>query len=277
MAARYRIGMGQILVEGGKPEANLRRAAAAVRHAAEQGCRLVVLPECLDLGWTDPSARDLAQPIPGSHADVLLEAAQQARIHVAAGLVERAGDRFFNAAILISPMGEILLHHRKINELDIALELYSVGDRLGVVETELGTLGLAICADNFGSSLAIGQVLARMGAQVILSPSAWAVDADHDNTRTPYGQIWRDSYSELSRLYDLTVAGVSNVGWISGGPWTGRKCIGCSLAMGPGAEVLAVGPYGDAADWLGCVEVEPLPPIGRGTDFAPALAARDSA
>ena len=101
---------------------------------------------------------------------------------VAAGLVERAGDRLYNAAVLIAPAGEILLHHRKINELDIALDLYSVGDRLGVVETELGTLGLAICADNFGSSLAIAHVLARMGAQVILSPSAWAVDADHDNT-----------------------------------------------------------------------------------------------
>jgi hypothetical protein len=47
-----------------------------------------------------------------------------------------------------------------------------VGDRLGVAETELGTVGLATCADNFGSSLAIGHVLARMGAQVILSPSA---------------------------------------------------------------------------------------------------------
>src|SRR5262249_51173562 len=90
-------------------------------------------------------------------------------------------------------------------------------------ETELGTLGLAVCADNFGSSLAIGHVLARMGAQVLLSPSAWAVDADHDHAREPYGQLWRDSYTELARLYDLTVIGVSNVGWITGGPWKGRE------------------------------------------------------
>ena len=80
----------------------------------------------------------------------------------------------------------IRLHHRKINELDIGLELYSVGDRLGVVaETELGTIGLSICADNFGNSLAIGHVLARNGGRSSLSPSAWAVDADHDNAREP--------------------------------------------------------------------------------------------
>ena len=30
----YRIGMAQILVEGGRPDANLARAAAAVREAA---------------------------------------------------------------------------------------------------------------------------------------------------------------------------------------------------------------------------------------------------
>ena len=269
---QYRVGMAQTLVEGACPEANLRRAADAVLCAAAKGCRLVVLPECLDLGWTDPSARERAQPIPGPHSDVLASAARRAQVFVAAGLVERAGSRLFNAAVLISPAGEILLHHRKLNELDIALDLYSIGDRLGVVETPLGTLGLAICADNFGSSLAVSHVLARMGAQVILSPSAWAVDADHDNVREPYGKLWRDSYTELAKLYDVTVLGVSNVGPITGGPWAGRKCIGCSLAVGPGGKILAEGTYGTEA--VVCVEVEPRAPIARGTGFATALEAR---
>lgn len=266
--------MAQILVEGGRPQANLDRAVKMIRRAGDQGCWLVVLPECLDLGWTNPSARELAQPIPGPHADPLAQVARDHRVHVAAGLVERAGDRLYNAAVLIGPDGDLLLHHRKINELDIALDLYAVGDRLGVVETDLGTLGLAICADNFGSSLAIGHVLARMGAQVILSPSAWAVDAGHDSAREPYGQLWRDSYKELARLYDLTVIGVSNVGWMTGGPWKGRKCIGCSLAVGPGGEVLAQGPYGEDAETLVEVEVRPRPPVARGTGFAAALQQR---
>ena len=273
MPSRCRVGMAQTLVAGGQPGRNLDRAVAAVRRAADLGCRAVVLPECLDLGWTDPSARDLAQPIPGPHFDRLAEAAQAAGVYVAAGLVERSGSRLFNAAVLIGPTGELLLHHRKINELDIALDLYSVGDRLGVVETDLGTVGLAICADNFSDSLAVGHVLARMGAQVILSPSAWAVDADHDNTRDPYGKLWLDAYTELARLYDVTVIGVSNVGWLTGGPWMGRKCIGCSLAVGP-TGVLAAGPYGEAAEAVTVAEVEPRPPVGRGTRVADALRAR---
>jgi len=270
----YFLGMAQILVEGGRPEANLDRALAAVAEAAAQDCRIVVLPECLDLDRPHPSARQSAQPIPGLHLEQLAEAAEKHRIYVAAGLVERAGDRLFNAAVLIDPTGRILLHYRKSNELDIALDLYDVGDRLGVAETELGVIGLNICADNFGDSSAIAHTLARMGAQIILSPSAWAVTADHDQAREPYGKLWRDSYDKLASLYDLTIVGVSNVGPIDAGPWRGRRCIGCSLAVGPGGDILAQGPYGEAAAALVRVAVQPRPPIGRGTQISGALESR---
>jgi len=270
----FRVGMAQIAVEGGRPEANLARAVARVAEAASQGCRLVVLPECLDLGWTHPSARALAQPIPGPHSDLLARAARDGGLFVAAGLVERAGDKLYNAAVLCDPSGQVLLVHRKINELDLAHDLYAIGDRLGVAHTPLGTLGVNICADNFADSLAIAHVLARMGAQVLLSPSAWAVDADHDNAATPYGDLWRKAYQEIARLYDLYVIGVSNVGWLTAGPWKGRKVIGCSLAVGPGGKILAEGPYGEEAEALVMVEVDPRPPIAKGTLVAEALRAR---
>ena len=48
---------------------------------------------------------------------------------------------------------------------------------------------------------------------------------------------------------------MSNVGWLTAGPWKGRKCIGRSLAVGPGGEVLALGPYGEGAEELIVIEV----------------------
>jgi predicted amidohydrolase len=269
-----RVGLGQIRVDGGDPSSNLARAGQAIGELATAGCKLIVLPECLDLGWTHPSARILAQPIPGSHFERLSKAAAKGQAFVAAGLVERAGDKLFNAAVLLNPQGELILHHRKVNELDIGLDLYSVGDRLGVVETPLGKIGLNICADNFSDSLAMGHVMARMGAQLIVSPSAWAVPADHNNQGEVYGQLWRDAYGKLASLYDLTVIGVSNVGWINDGPWRGRKCIGCSLVMGPGGEILAQGPYGVDAETKIVVEVCPRPAIGRGTEISGLLRQR---
>lgn len=269
-----RIAMGQMLVEGGEPERNLERAERVIAEAAARDCDLAVLPECLDLGWTHPSARTEAELVPGPRSERLAAAAKRHGIHVVAGLTERAGPKVYNAAVLLSPAGEILLHHRKINVLKIAQDLYAIGDRLGVVETPLGTIGLNICADNFESSLAIGHTLARMGAQIIVAPSAWAVEADHDNEKKPCRLGWVRSYRELARLYDISVIGVSNVGWIRGGPWDGRKCIGYSLAVGPDGETLAEGPYGVDQEALITVEVTPQSRRAVGTDIAAALRER---
>ncbi len=252
--------MGQILVEGGEPEKNLARAKRMVLWAAEERCRIVVLPECLNFGWTSPAALESAPPIPGEHSGAIASAAREGGVYIVAGLVERSGDRLYNAAVLVSPDGEILLKHRKINELVEGQHLYATGDRLGVARTPLGVIGIDICADNFPDSLALGHSLGRMGCQLLLSPCAWAVDADYDNVKEPYGDLWRESYTILAKLYDMTVIGVSNVGWLTAGPWQGKKCIGCSLAVGPGGAILAEGPYGDAAESLIVVEVNPQAP-----------------
>ena len=81
--------MGQILVEGGEPKRNLERAHTAMTRAAREGGDVVVLPECLNFGWTHPSARERTPPIPGVHSELLSAAARDAGIWVAAGLVER--------------------------------------------------------------------------------------------------------------------------------------------------------------------------------------------
>jgi len=263
-----------MLVEGGAPKANLRRAVDMIGRASDEGCSVVVLPECLDLSWTHPSARTRSQSIPGPRSRQISRAAKKHGLFVAAGLVERCGDRIYNSAILVSPQGRILTKHRKINELSIAHNLYSIGTSLRVVETPLANMGIAICADNFPNSLVLGHSLARMGCNLLLSPSAWAVDADYDNTSKPYGETWKRSYCLLGKLYDLTTVGVSNVGWITAGPWKGRKCIGCSLAVGPGGKILAQGPFGEDAEALTVVKVKPEGPVAKGTDFAAVLKER---
>jgi len=263
-----------MLVEGGKMEENLARAEGMIRIASRTGCRVIVLPECLDTGWTDPSARELAREVPGETSDRLCQASKNFGIMTVAGVTELDKGRIYNSAILVDEVGRILLKHRKINELTIAHDLYSIGNILSIAETRLGTIGVNICADNFSSSLAIGHVLARMGTHLIFSPCAWAVKADHDNTREPYGGEWRQSYTELCRLYGITMVGVSNVGWITEGPWKGMKVIGCSLAVGPEGQVLAQGPYGEKAESLITVTVQARPREVKGTGYSRYLQER---
>ena len=270
----FETAMGQMLVEGGMIKENLRRAERMVSKASQEKCQVIVLPECLDVGWTHPSAREFAEEIPGETSNRLCQAARRNNIIVVAGLTEHEGNRIYNSALLIDQSGKILLKHRKINVLNIAQDLYNIGNTLSVAKTKIGTIGINICADNFRNSHAIGHVLARMGAHFIFSPSAWAVDPDHDNIEHPYGKEWREwigSYSELSRLYEIAIVGVSNVGWIEAGPWKGKKVIGGSLTIGPDGEVLAKGPYGHDAEALITLKLQARPRDVKGTDYGPYL------
>lgn len=255
-AGVVRLALAQIRVEPGRPDENLVRAEAAIRQARENGAQIVLLPEVLDFGWTHPSARDGAGRVPDGETCLRLsEAAANHGIHVCAGLAERCGERIFNAAVLFGPDGELLLHHRKIHEIPFARALYATGDRLGVVDTSLGRLGLMICADALAPGMVVTRTLAAMGAELILSPCAWAVPPDHDNVRTPYGTLWKDHYGPVAQENRLWIAGCSNVGPVLEGEWQGWRCIGNSLVMGPEGDLVRVCQHGEDADEQIVVEI----------------------
>ena len=264
----FKLAMVQMLVEGGERDKNLDRAEARIREAAGHGAAVVVLPEAMDLGWTHPSARSGAGPIPGgSTCRRLMKAAAENRVYVCAGLTETDGDRVFNSAVLIDPKGRLLIRHRKLNELDIGHDLYAQGDRLGVCSTEYGTLGLLICADATAAHYTLLRSLGYMGADIVLSPSAWAVPPDHDNRRTPYGDTWRKPYQSVAREFNMWIAGVSNVGKMTAGPWKDWNCIGCSLLVDAEGKEVLQGPYGADADTIIYVDVKTVQRPARGTNW----------
>ena len=264
----FTLAMVQMEVEGGRPDNNMERAIRRIGEAARAGADIALLPEAMDLGWTHPSAEELAEPIPdGMRFNRLCRAARENSIFVCAGLIEKSGDRIYNSAVLIDDSGRLLLLHRKLNELDIAQHLYAQGDRLSVAHTRIGTIGIHICAD----ANAVGHVLTRslgyMGADIVLSPSSWAVPPDHDNDLDPYGDTWRRAYMPAARDFEMWVVGVSNVGRVESGAWQGWKCIGASLVIDAQGKEILQGPYGESADTLVLQKVVLLPRPARGTGW----------
>jgi predicted amidohydrolase len=262
-----RVALIQMRVEPGRREANLERASQAIGKAREGGAAIALLPECLDLGWGHPSAIEHAGEIPGGYAfGALTRSAQREQIYVCAGIIERSKGKLFNSAVLLSPDGELLLQHRKLNELEIAHDLYGQGDRLGVVDTPLGRIGLMICADATARGGVITRSLGYMGADFILSPTAWAVPPDHDNAKEPYGDIWRNAYGPVAKDHALYILGASNVGPVVAGPWSGWRCIGASIVMGPEGQVLQ-GPYGEDAETILFADIALRPRPARGNEW----------
>jgi predicted amidohydrolase len=264
----FKLALVQMKVIGGDRDSNLLHAGKRIGEAAQQGAQFILLPEAMDLGWTDPSALTLAEPVPdGKTCSYLCSLARKHRVYICSGLIEKSGETVYNSAVIIDPEGEVILLHRKINELDIGHPYYALGDRLNVCETEFGTIGLMICADASTRDRVIPRALSYMGADVILSPSSWAVPADHDNKLDPYGGMWRDAYKPVAKDFRVWIASCSNVGWMTAGPWSGWKGIGCSMVIGPGGEEILNAPYGEDADTILYVDVTPEPRPGQGTTW----------
>ena len=260
----FKLAMVQMNVEGGQKEKNLQHALDLIAEAASKGAQVALLPECMDLGWTHSSCHELAEEIPqGNTCRKLMDAAKKHSIYICSGLTEKSGNKIYNSAVIIDPQGNLICKHRKINELYIAHDCYACGDSLNVVETEYGTWGLMICADATATDKVLSRSLCLMGADVILSPTAWAVDADFDNDKTPYGETWINHYGPVSREFGTAIIGVSNVGPVTGGPWKGKICIGCSLAYGADGEIITKGPYGVDAECIIYIDVKPSERSGK--------------
>jgi predicted amidohydrolase len=269
-----RIGMAQLLVEGGEPERNLERAAKLIHQAKAGNCDLVLLPEVLDLAWTHPSAFTEAEPIPGKFSDFFCALAAELKIWICLGLTEKKGEKRFNSALLINNKGEIIHIYHKINLLEVEFPFYEPGKSLTVIETPLGNIGINICADNYADSIYNAHMLARMGAQIILSPSSWTVEHFITEEMDPYKDKWIKPLSEIARQYDIPFVSVTSVGYIVGGPYEGKKMIGCSLAVNKDG-IIAQGEFNEFAGDLKMVDV-PLKPLQwKGTQFGKMIAARN--
>lgn len=234
---RMKVAVAQIPVVMGKKEANVETIFGAVLEASRKRCDVVVLPECSLTGWLSSAARAGAEPVPGPLTECLSEAARRYRIAVVVGFEEREGARIYNSAVLIDRKGRMLARHRKINELEIGLRLYTRGSSLEVADLDGRRVALHICADSWIPE--ITDALYCMGARVIFSPCAWAIQPGGEECNI----AWiRETYAARAKGKDLFIVSPNGVGKVTEGPWKGRILQGHSLVTGPGGKNLLQGP-----------------------------------
>ena len=138
---------------------------------------LVILPELWHIGaFALALARDNAQTLEGEIVTRLRAVAADAGTWIHAGsIVEAAADgRYFNTSVVINAEGEIAAAYRKMHLFGFDAgerSVMSEGDDLVVLDTVVGSTGLATCYDLRFPELFRG-MLAR-GAQSFLIPSGW--------------------------------------------------------------------------------------------------------
>ena len=171
----------------GRRDENLQAVLESMREARSKSADLVVLPELSNTGYAfesrDEVAR-LAEPMSdGATVTAWRQAALELNLHVVGGIAERAGDRLFNTAVLVSPDGTVR-RYRKTHLSDREKDLFDVPDNgFKVHDTEIGRIAILICYDIwFPEAL---RACALHGAEIVCVPTNWSDLRDPQQERYP--------------------------------------------------------------------------------------------
>jgi predicted amidohydrolase len=178
--SRWKIAAVQMDCRWGDVAANRHTILGKLAEAHRQSARLAVFPECALTGYAFDSlaeAMPFAEPIPGPSTTALAEACAGLNIWAVVGMLERDGERVFNASLLIGPSG-LLAKYRKIHLPFLGVDRFTTpGDQPFAVH-DIGGLkiGMSICYD--GSFPETTRILMLQGADLVVLPTNWPAGAE---------------------------------------------------------------------------------------------------
>ena len=224
---------------------NLLAAKNFIQQAAEQGAKLIVLPEMFAIMGLDQMDKvKCGEPL--GHGPIQDFLSQQSALHnvwLVGGTIpiiaDNERDKVYAACLLWNDSGECVGHYNKIHLFDVSLrngqETYlesrttKAGDKIAVIPTPFGKLGLAVCYDVRFPELF--RLMHQHEVEIIALPAAFA-------------------YTTGSVHWDVLVRAraVENLCYVVAACQTGthvsnRRTYGHSMIVNPWGEVQAVLPH----------------------------------
>ena len=206
-------------------EANLAKAVARVREAAQAGAKLICLPELFRAQYfcqrEDHALFSVAEPIPGTSTAALSELVREYSLVVVASLFERrAPGLYHNTAAILDYASErpdnIAAVYRKMHIPDDPLyyeKFYFTPGDLGfsAQKTSAGPIGTLVCWDQWYPEAA--RLTALHGAETLFYPTAigW-----HPSEKAEFGERQYDAWQTIQRAHAIAngvyVCSVNRVG-----------------------------------------------------------------
>lgn len=228
------------MASGPNLQANLLEAERFIAQAAEQGARLVVLPENFSLmPHSDHERLAVAEADGlGPTQDFLAEQASRHRVWLVGGTIPLRSpeqERAYASCLMYAPDGLRVARYDKIHLFDVHLddsgESYHEsattmpGDSLVTVDTDIGRVGLAICYDLRFPELFRG--LLDRGTEIFVLPASFTA------------LTGRAHWASL-----LTARAIENLSYVAaaaqgGYHVSGRETYGHSMIVDPWGMILA--------------------------------------
>jgi len=278
MPDKFKIGLVQMCMSD-DPQANLGKAVARIREAAQQGATLVCLPELFRTQYIgqreDHALFDLAEAVPGPTTETLGKIAKENDIVVIASLFERrAAGLYHNTAAVIDADGKVKGIYRKMHIPDDPAyyeKFYFTPGDLGfrAFDTRVGRIGTLVCWDQWYPEGA--RLTALQGAAVLFYPTAigW-----HPKEKATHGAQQLDAWRTIQRSHAIAngcyVAAVNRVGHErprDRGNGDGIEFWGSSFLADPFGVVVAEAPRDREAIVIAEVDLGRIEEVRRGWPF----------
>lgn len=162
----------------------IEKMIAKVRETAEKKPDIIVLPEMWNCPYGTKYFREYGEYEKDSYSiKVMSNLANELGVYLFGGTISELDedDKVYNTCYVFNRRGEIIGKHRKKHLFDVAIEgrmafresdVLSPGDKLTVVDTEFGKIGVAVCFDiRFVEDFAI--LTKKMGARAFIVPAAF--------------------------------------------------------------------------------------------------------
>ncbi|KAK6914704.1 Carbon-nitrogen hydrolase [Dillenia turbinata] len=235
---KFKIALCQLTVYSEKKK-NLELAHRAIESAADQGAKLVLLPEM----WNCPCSNDYfakyAEDFDDENASptysMLSEIASEKGIIIVGGSIpEQNNGCLYNTCCVFGSDGKLKAKYRKIHLFDIDIpgdisfkesDTFTAGHEPTILETDLGRIGIAICHDLCFPELAM--LYAAKGAHLLCYPGAFNV-----STGELLWELLQRGRALDNQLYVATCSPSRD----SNGSYT---IWGHSTLVGPAGEIIA--------------------------------------
>ena len=233
------------MASGPNVKANLAEAEKLIKIAVQQQAELVVLPENFAIMGTSETENVKVAETFGSGLlqDYLRDQAINNNIWLVGGtipILSKESGKVFATCLLYNPQGEVVTRYDKIHLFDVTIEATNEsytesetivpGDKIVVVDTPFGRLGLAICYDLRFPELF--RAMVEQGMEICALPSAFT---------SLTGKVHWESLLRARSIENLSFIIAADQGGYHVG---GRETHGDSMIVDPWGLVLNRLPHG---------------------------------
>ena len=161
---------------------NIKKAGLMIAESVKKNADFIILPEMFNCPYSNDKFIEYGEEEQDSYTlNAISKLASENNVYILAGSIpERENDRLYNTSYLFDKKGSVIGKHRKMHLFDIDVkdritfkesDVLTAGNKVSVVETEIGKIGIGICYDVRFPELA--RIMVEKGALILFYPGAF--------------------------------------------------------------------------------------------------------